>query len=278
GLDAGAGVNGSGDAGLKAGAGLGGSAGLDAGAGVNGSGEAGLEAGAGLGGSAGLGAGAGVGGSGSAGLDAGIGGSAGLKAGAGVGGSGSAGLDAGAGVGGSAGLGASGSLSGAAGGSLDVSLGLNATVNVWGTFDILADHVHGYTAAINATCNGISGKATDAQIAEVKENIQVLIGLIGQAKAHLSVAGGIGGHSNAELAALISELLLEIEFTVKFAVKVCGFSALKVVVFSLATACHGLITVACSVVTGLKVELAAHLRGVVGLGAYVLGSIVSFIL
>ncbi|KAG9534142.1 hypothetical protein KCU77_g24462, partial [Aureobasidium melanogenum] len=166
----------------------------------------------------------------------------------------------------------------AAGGSLDVSLGLNATVNVWGTFDILADHVHSYTAAINATCNGISGKASAAQIAEVKENIQVLISLIGQAKAHLSTVSGISGHSNAELAALISELLLEVEFTVKFAVKVCGFSALKVVIFSLAAACQGLITVACSVVAGLKVELAAHLRGVVGLGAYVLGSIVSFIL
>jgi hypothetical protein len=77
---------------------------------------------------------------------------------------------------------------------------------------------------------------------------------------------------------LIAGLLVEVEFTVKFAIKVCGLSGLKLVIFSLATACHGLITIACSVVAGLKAELAAHLRGVVGLGAYVLGSIVSFIL
>jgi hypothetical protein len=77
---------------------------------------------------------------------------------------------------------------------------------------------------------------------------------------------------------LIAELLVEVEFTVKFAIKVCGYAALKGVVVTLATACHGLITIACSVVAGLKLELAGHLRGVVGLGAYVLGSIVSFIL
>jgi hypothetical protein len=191
-----------------------------------------------------------------------------LNAGAGLGGSGSADVNAGLG----------GSLSGAAGGSLDVHLGLNATVNVWGTFEILADHVHSYTGAINATCNGISGKASAAQVAEVKENIQVLIGLIGEAKAHLSTVNGISGHSQDELASLIAGLLVEVEFTVKFAIKVCGLSGLKLVIFSLATACHGLITIACSVVAGLKAELAAHLRGVVGLGAYVLGSIVSFIL
>lgn len=79
------------------------------------------------------------------------------------------------------------------------------------------------TSPTDSTVAAISGTPSASQIVEVNAQIEIMVQLINEATSSCSSGElSLDDHSNTELAALVGDLLVEVEFTASYASSVCG--------------------------------------------------------
>lgn len=151
---------------------------------------------------------------------------------------------------------------------MPLSVSISDVVDFWKTY---------LTFSIDATCAGISGTASAAEIASVSVEIEALISLVVEAKAACSGTLSLSGHTEAELAALVGGILLQVEYTASYAASVCGkgmflptrgcivhrltsfLASLSAVLLTLSTSLTAFVSVVCTVSGTLKAAIGAIL-------------------
>ncbi|KAF1343608.1 hypothetical protein BDV97DRAFT_83843 [Delphinella strobiligena] len=150
--------------------------------------------------------------------------------------------------------------SGSTGGS---SSGLN--IDIWTEILQLNVSVNSHLLSINATLGGISGgSASQTVITSVESELKQVVSLLTSAKS--SCNGGMlaSGHTEEEFGNLLAELLLEIEFTVSYAVTILGHDVLATVIATLETVVTGLVTVLEVIIPDLLTIVGNVLQAVLG--------------